>query len=147
MTSSITEQLALDHDRCDRLFANIEAAIADHDVGRTQTAFADFQQAMLRHLATEEAILFPAFEMIDAADLGLTHRMRLEHEQIRDLLEQLQAGLLAEKQQACAGLLPVLAELVQQHNLAEEELLYPIMDRTLGEKGAELLRQIESLKD
>lgn len=142
---SITERLSLDHERCDTLFAGIEAAIAANDAALALAAFTAFHHAMQHHFAMEDAILFPAFDLIDNGDLGLTHHMRLEHEQMRELIEQMQAALNGSNLHACAGLVAELSPLMQQHNLKEEEVLYPLLDRALGGKTEELVQRIEAL--
>ena len=60
--STILEFLGADHRACDGLFAESEAAVADHRWEEAAGLFSRFHAAMLRHLAMEEQILFPAFE-------------------------------------------------------------------------------------
>lgn len=141
---SITDHLALDHERCDALFARIESALADDNAAQAQTAFAAFHRAMQHHFSMEEAILFPAYEA-NSDDLSLSHMMRLEHEQMRELIEQMKAALNSGSLQACTGLTAAMSPLMQLHNQKEEELLYPLLDRKLGEKSAELIERIEAL--
>lgn len=141
---SITDHLSIDHERCDRLFAALETAIAKHDTARAQTAFAAFHRAMQRHFAMEDAILFPAFETYSDEPTA-THLMRMEHEQMRELIEQMQATLNVGNLQPCTALAGELSPLMRQHNLKEEQMLYPLLDRTLGEKSEELIQDIEAL--
>lgn len=142
---SITELLSLDHERCDAMFERIAAAVATGNSQQAQAAFGKFNDAMQHHFAIEEAVLFPAFEQLDGSDLGLTLHMRLEHEQMHELISEMQAALNSGSPASCNAPLATLSPLMQQHNLKEEQLLYPLLDQALGEKAAELIERIEAL--
>ena len=58
--------------------------------------------------------------------------MRHEHEQMRALLSQLAAACAARDGEAYAGTAETLLMLMQQHNMKEENILYPMCDRALG---------------
>jgi iron-sulfur cluster repair protein YtfE (RIC family) len=40
-----------------------------------------------------------------------------------------------------------LMMIMQQHNMKEEQMLYPMMDQTLGQAGAEIAEQIRQLRE
>jgi iron-sulfur cluster repair protein YtfE (RIC family) len=141
---SIVEHLSAEHESCDRLFARIAAAIDSGDMIRVQAAYHAFRHAMQRHLAVEDAILFPAFEA-GSDILGVTHMMRMEHEQMQELVHQLQAALDSGNPQSCAAALDLLSALMLQHNLKEEQMLYPLLERALQGKADGLVRRIEAL--
>jgi iron-sulfur cluster repair protein YtfE (RIC family) len=92
----------------------------------------------------EDAILFPAFEAGSDA-LGVTHIMRMEHEQMHELVDQLQAALDSGNPQSSAASLGLLSALIQQHNLKEEQMLYPLLERALQGKTDELVKRIKAL--
>lgn len=142
---AITDLLSLNHERCDQLFAAVETAIGKDNATQAQTAFNAFHHAMQRHFTIEDVILFPAFEQNNDSDLGVTHMMRMEHEQMRELIEQIQGTLNNGNLQACASLAANLLPLIQQHNLKEEQVLYPLLDRALHDKTTELIQRIKSL--
>jgi len=58
--------------------------------------------------------------------------MRYEHDQMRDLLAQLAAACEAHDGEAYGGVAETLLMLMQQHNMKEENILYPMCDRALG---------------
>lgn len=140
---TISDYLSSDHQRCDSLFATAEAAAAAQQPAAS-AAFAAFQDAMLHHLEMEESILFPAFEQATGSNMGPTRIMRMEHAQMRDLFAQMQNALASADAETFAGLAETLLILMQQHNLKEEQMLYPMSDRALGNAAA-LVQQMREL--
>jgi hemerythrin-like domain-containing protein len=63
---------------------------------------------------------------------GPTQVMRMEHEQMRDLMQEMANAVAAGNQDSYLGLSETLNMLMQQHNLKEENMLYPMSDRVLG---------------
>ena len=114
------------HKHCDEAFAQAEQAAQSND----WAACADLTQALvgdtLAHFAAEEAILFPAFERATGMTMGPTRMMRMEHEQMRELLEQLQAASAAHDHQTYFGTADTLLVMMEQHNMKEENILYPM---------------------
>ena len=141
---TITEYLSAEHRHCDDMFAEAEAAAAKNDLAAAQTGFAAFRQGMERHLSKEETIMFPAFEQASGSSMGPTSVMRMEHEQMRELFAEMQAALAAKDTHTYAGLSETLLVLMQQHNFKEEQMLYQMADRTLGERE-DVIRQMEAL--
>jgi iron-sulfur cluster repair protein YtfE (RIC family) len=137
---TISDYLSADHQRCDSLFAEAEAAAANNQ----SAAFDAFAAAMLHHLDMEESVLFPAFEQATGSNMGPTRIMRMEHAQMRELFAQMQEALSADDSTTFAGLAETLLILMQQHNLKEEQVLYPMSDRALGEPAA-VLQQMREL--
>lgn len=130
---STTEVLHHHHKHCDELFANAEAAALKGDWATGKAGFAGFRDELLAHFATEEQVLFPAFEAATGMSGGPTQMMRFEHSQMRELLEQMQAALDQQGRDAFAGAAETLLMLMQQHNMKEENILYPMCDRTLAD--------------
>lgn len=141
---TITEYLSAYHQHCDNMFAEAENAAMKNDLAAAQTGFAAFHQGMEHHLSSEETILFPAFEQATGSNMGPTRVMRMEHEQMRELFAQMQAALDANDTQTYAGLSETLLILMQQHNLKEEQMLYPMADRALQDRDS-LLQKMEAL--
>ena len=141
---TISDYMLADHRRCDDLFAAAEAAAANNDPAAAQAEFAAFHQGMRHHLGMEETILFPAFEQATGSNMGPTRIMRMEHEQMRELFAQMQAALDARDTSTYAGLAETLLILMQQHNMKEELMLYPMADRALQERDS-LIRQMEAM--
>lgn len=134
----LTEPLRHHHKQCDDLFAAAEAAVAECDWSGAQRLLPDFIAAMEAHFRTEEETLFPAFEAATGITMGPTRMMRLEHAQMRELLGQMDAALAGRDGSAFAGAAETLLVLMQQHNMKEENILYPMCDRGLDAQSAAL---------
>ena len=118
-----------DHRACDALWAAVEDA--GDDTLLATRAFAGFDQAMRRHLDMEEAVLFPAFEKATGMVGGPTSVMRMEHDQMRGLLDQMGEAVGSGRTDALLDLGDTLLMVVQQHNVKEEGMLYPMMQMHL----------------
>lgn len=134
--NAIAKLLTADHDHCDELFAEAEDATAKQDWDAAARSFADFHAAMDQHLAAEETTLFPAFEARTGMPGGPTMVMRSEHEQMRGLMEQMRAAVERHNDTGYLGLSETLLMLMQQHNMKEEQILYPMSDQVLGGDAA-----------
>jgi iron-sulfur cluster repair protein YtfE (RIC family) len=55
----------------------------------------------------------------------------MEHDQMRIMVEQIRAALAARDKQTFLGLAETLMLLIQQHNMKEEQILYPMMDESI----------------
>jgi DUF438 domain-containing protein len=133
-----------DHRHCDDLFASAEAAIAKGDVAAAKTVFGHFCQALATHFAAEENTLFPAFEAKTGMSMGPTRVMRMEHEQMRGLLAAAAAALEQGDADDYIGHAETLLIMMQQHNLKEENMLYPMCDDQLAAESASLLPHLEA---
>lgn len=145
---SLPTQILPDHHRhCDDLFVAAEDCVQRGDWPAAASAFGRFHDQMQAHFEAEEGLLFPAFESATGMTAGPTQMMRYEHEQMRVLLAQLAAACAAHDADAYAGAAETLLTLMQQHNMKEENILYPMCDRTLGAAaeglGAELGAMLE----
>ena len=129
--SLLTEPLRHHHKHCDELFAAAEAAALDRDWAVAQRLVPDFIAEMETHFRTEEETLFPAFEAATGMTLGPTRMMRLEHAQMRELFSQMLGMLESRDGTGFAGVAETLLVLMQQHNMKEENILYPMCDRGL----------------
>jgi len=140
--STIAEFMSTDHQACDEAFARAEEAALASDWSAAQTYFETFNRAMARHFRMEEEVLFPA--LLDAnGPLGPVQVMRMEHEQMNDLIEQLSASLRNQNSKAYGGVSETLLIVMQQHNLKEEQILYPIADRLLATVLESLLTRLQ----
>jgi hemerythrin-like domain-containing protein len=141
----LTDFLTDDHRDCDARFARAEAAASDGDLDTARSAHADFAAAMALHLSMEETVLFPAFETASGMTGGPTMVMRMEHEQIRGMLAQMQAALDRADLDDYLGLAETLNILIQQHNMKEEQMLYPMCDRALAGSAEDLLGRMQAM--
>lgn len=145
--STISDYVSGDHKSCDGIFAGAEESAAGGDWPQAESGFARFCRTMERHFAMEEGILFPAFE--DETGMhgaGPTEIMRSEHAQIRSLIDEMKGAVAARDKEQYLGLSETLLVLMQQHNLKEEGMLYPMMDQVLGSQAADLIGRCNALE-
>jgi len=140
--SPITEYLHADHVHCDDLFADAENAVAAGDWAGSRSLFERFAGDTVQHFLREENTLFPAFEAETGMAAGPTLVMRQEHDQMRDVLRAMGEAILREDIDGYLGLSETLLMLMRQHNLKEEQILYPLCDRALAARADELVRQM-----
>jgi iron-sulfur cluster repair protein YtfE (RIC family) len=143
--STILDFLGSDHRACDDIFASAEAAVAQKNWDSARSLFDRFQAAMAHHLAMEETVLFPAFEARTHNSTGPTQVMRMEHEQMRGLLQDMASAVADANHSRFLGLSETLNMLMQQHNMKEENMLYPMSDQVLGGERAGLIRAMQTV--
>jgi len=129
----VTRTFTASHKHCDRQFAALEHAFASADWGPAESHFRQLRDDLLRHLAAEEEILFPAFEKVTGHAQGPTRVMCMEHDQMRELLQEMSQALAARDSGALPGIAETLLILMQQHNMKEEQVLYPMLDEMVAE--------------
>lgn len=142
---AISNYLAPDHQRCDDYFNQAEEAALRGEWDAAAASFDQFLSAMNHHFTMEEEVLFPAFEQSTGNAAGPPRIMRMEHSQMRELFESLRQALAAHNAQAYAGASETLLILMQQHNLKEEQMLYPMCDHMLARESANLIERMNAL--
>lgn len=120
------------HRHCDDLFINCENAIQKQNWHYAEAHWPNFVSELETHLQAEEQVLFPQFEAATGMTQGPTAVMRMEHGQIRQLVSQLQQAIVEQDQAAFAGQADALMMLLQQHNMKEEMMLYPMSEQHLS---------------
>lgn len=141
--TDIAHYLTDDHEFCDGLFAEAENAVCADDWAGAGERYAAFAQAVQRHFAREENVLFPEFEARTGMTGGPTVVMRDEHAQMRNAMEGMAAALAQHDRSAYLGLSETLLMLMRQHNLKEERILYPMADQALPDAEAVVDRMAE----
>ena len=124
---SIQTFLEEDHRRCDQLFADMEEKAQN---GNTGDSFAAFKDAMEFHFCLEENILFPAMTEITGSEAGPIVIMKMEHNQMRNLFTRMEETVENDPDEFLS-LCETLNILIQQHNVKEEQVLYPMAERLL----------------
>jgi len=104
--------------------------------------FQSFHDRLEQHLAAEENILFPQFEQATGQTAGPTQMMRLEHNQMRQLLTDMDQAVTDQDDATWLGLSETLMMLIQQHNMKEQQILYPMTDQVFGDAAADLIKQM-----
>lgn len=128
----VTARLAAHHKQCDEDFVTAEGAVRKGDWAAGAVAFDMFRREAEAHFGAEEDVLFPAFERTTGINSGPTRMMRMEHMQMRSLFEQLASALAAKDEHGFLGTAETLLIMLQQHNLKEENILYPMCERALS---------------
>jgi iron-sulfur cluster repair protein YtfE (RIC family) len=132
--ANVTGQLAQHHRHCDEGFADAEDAVRAGDWAAAGRALSQFRGALEAHFGAEEQVLFPAFERMLGNDggSGPTQVMRMEHAQMRELVGQIVAAHDGKDPDAFLGAAETLLIMLQQHNMKEENILYPMCERALS---------------
>ena len=94
----------------------------------------------------EEKVFFPAFIEASGMTGGPVQVMLMEHDQMRGVLAQMKSALDANDLDTVTGLGETMLILMQQHNMKEEGILYPMIDSHLSNRAEELIRQAQSLE-
>ncbi|HIC96989.1 MAG TPA: hemerythrin domain-containing protein [Aquificaceae bacterium] len=128
---SIAQYLTDEHRRCDELFAKVEEAVSEGKWEEAGSLFERFKESTLLHFRKEEEILFPEFEEKTGITMGPTQVMRHEHDQARDLMKRLEGALESRNREEFLSVGESLMILIQQHNMKEEQVLYPMSDQNL----------------
>jgi hemerythrin-like domain-containing protein len=145
--SSVVDVLGEDHRRCDSDFAQAEAAAGAGDMARCAGLLKVFRGSLLRHFRMEEETLFPAFESATGSNAGPTQMMRHEHDMMRELVDRMQAAVDAGSADDYLGAADTLMVLIQQHNMKEEGILYPMCDQVLAGQWDELRMQMQDIPE
>lgn len=130
--TTLTELMTHDHRQCDDAFASAEYHVLHGEWAQAATALAMFRRALEAHFGAEEQILFPRFEAASGMSHGPTMVMREEHREMRAVMNALQEAIEQQDADTYAGEAETLLILMQQHNMKEENILYPMCDQHLG---------------
>ncbi|MCK2087175.1 hemerythrin domain-containing protein [Thauera aromatica] len=129
--TTISELMTHDHRDCDHVFARAEELASDGDWGGAAEALTEFSNALNAHFEAEETKLFPAFEAATGMTHGPTAMMRSEHQGMREVLAALQYALDKQDADDFSGEAETLLIMMQQHNMKEESVIYPMLDTRL----------------
>lgn len=142
--AGLADFFAQDHRDCDSRWAELEGLLDNGDTDAANQAWREFDDGMRRHFAMEEDILFPAFDARSGmGGGGPTAMMRMEHQQMRGLLDQIGAAMNSDDAEEALDLGDTLLMVIQQHNVKEEGMLYPMAENMLAGEWAALAKQLE----
>lgn len=142
---AIADFLTNEHRACDENFAVVEEAAQAGDTARCQAQFQPFRVAMELHFTREEQELFPTFEKTTGNVMGPTRVMRLEHQQMREALAEMDNALAQGDLNEFLGQSETLLILMQQHNIKEEQILYPMCDRFLAKDAPAVIAAMQAV--
>lgn len=124
--SQAMKKLVLQHTECDEQLNRCEAALHKGDMAAAGRNFRLFSEQLDSHFTLEEDRLFPALEKATGMSHGPTVVMRAEHIEIRSLRDEANAAIEAGQADQALAVLDTLNVLIQQHNIKEENILYPM---------------------
>ncbi|MHB1667907.1 hemerythrin domain-containing protein [Thiomonas sp.] len=139
---SVTQLLSEHHKHCDHLLVAVESAALDENWDEAARLHADLSRDLESHIRAEESILFPAFEAFTGTADGPTQVMRLEHAQILQLLSAMVDAIDRRSSEDFGGQAETFVILMQQHNLKEENILYPMCDTSLSARSSEIVERL-----
>lgn len=142
--SSIKEYLTDDHRRCDEIFAQMEEA-AVKSLDDAKKLCLEFIEASERHFQMEEKVMFVEFEVKTGMTQGPTQMMRMEHTQMRALMQDMLAALENGDKDKFFGYSETLMILLQQHNMKEEQMLYTMAQQHLGAESDRIVDMMSSI--
>ncbi|HEY8086537.1 MAG TPA: hemerythrin domain-containing protein [Polyangiaceae bacterium] len=125
--------LAAEHARMDALLARAQRPDGTLDA----PVYAEFRQALLRHIAMEEKVLLPdARERLGGEPLPIAKTLRRDHGEIASLL------VPSPTPARCAGLRKVLS----RHNALEEGPygLYAMCDTLAGPRAEDVVERLKA---
>jgi iron-sulfur cluster repair protein YtfE (RIC family) len=143
--STIRDYFEEDHDRLDKLLTSFQA-LKRSDYPKAQEAFKQFKMGLQRHIVWEEDLLFPIWERkTGLIEGGPTQVMRMEHRQIGELLEAIHEKVKARNPESDQEEERLQAVLIS-HNMKEERILYPAIDKVLEDnERASLFKAMEEM--
>lgn len=134
----VSVTLEQDHREIDARFATFGAALGSGTVD--EAAFRAGSEGLRQHIWVEEQFHFPPLR--SAGIFGPILVMLREHGEIWDLLDGISAALAAgSAAPALVGPFGRLEALLENHNVKEEQILYPAGDAQLDEDVAAQIRQ------
>lgn len=144
---SVGRYLAWDHDALAKILRDFLRMVEDEERERAEHTFDEYRARLLRHMRIEEEVLFPMFEAhIAAPTRGPTFVMRLEHLEIARLLEDLGEDLATWRPQRLLRNLDELDQVLAAHDVREEEILSPWIDRMAGSEVASLVSRLQRVR-
>ena len=143
--NTISSFLTSDHRACDNEFANLENTVASENWEESKTQFDKFSADLLHHFDMEEKVMFPVFEEVTGMTQGPTMVMRMEHSQMRNILDDLKADIEKRDKNHFFGVSESLMMLIQQHNMKEEQMLYAMADMHLGSFVSKVIEDMKAL--
>ena len=133
--ASVMDYLKSDHRRLDGIMKTCTELANAGDFIETAKHFAKFRDGLVRHIKIEEGLVFPELEAATGLMKtdGPTGVMRIEHEEILRRLGQIEELLAGENPlpDEFQSLRASLVSLLHTHNMKEEQIIYPMTDRTL----------------
>jgi len=143
--TTISAYLDRDHRHCDDLYVVVESDVGLQHWQAASAHFATFWTLFTRHIDKEERILFPRLDHALGNGYGATVVMRAEHAQMRATLKQMAVAIAAQDAGSFFERASHFRQLLRQHNLKEEGVLYPQADFVLARQTEAILASMRNL--
>lgn len=142
---TITEYLQTDHKRLDVIFNAVLEAVKTGQWTEAASSWAEFSLGLKRHIKIEEELLFPAFEeKTGMTDAGPTFVMKMEHTDIKELIDKITAAAAGKDSEGISNATYTLANILADHNMKEEHILYPESDSFLTDsERAQIIKKAQ----
>ncbi len=129
---TVNDALSWDHDRLDALEARAFGARDQGDLAEATALYSVFALGLRRHIRFEEELLFPEFEASAgfSSAMGPTAVMRDEHREILECLGRIE-GVIGDSASGVDSIRHALHSVLGNHNLKEENIVYPGTDQAL----------------
>lgn len=137
--------LTQDHRECDELFSKFEECVSNSDWSGAEELYGSVRSMFLSHFDMEEQVAFPLFNKSAGGGCNPTSVMIGEHEQMRMLLNRADSLLKDKNRDTLLSLLDAFMITVQQHNMKEENIMYMLLEQTLGGSSSEVLNAMKSI--
>jgi len=130
----VAEFLQTDHKRLDNIFNGFLKAAQEKRWDEASKGFREFRIGLKRHIRAEEDILFPLFEKkTGMTEGGPTAVMKMEHKDIQELLDKILQLTDAKDDVQVPTAANRIVNILADHNMKEEHILYPESDEFLSE--------------
>ena len=138
INKSISSLMTHDHRNCDQAIEEIELLASIKDFNESLNAFTKWQDVNLTHFNIEEEYLFPETANALGMKIPPIMVMEMEHQQIKKCFNEIELALRHEDMEKFQQLIETCLIMIQQHNMKEEQILYPIIDRATQNISDEL---------
>lgn len=134
-----------EHQKCDDHFAAAEELVSKGDWQEANKRFTEFVSSLEKHFRMEEQVLFRYMERTMGTEGGPLPVMKMEHQQMRDLVETMTETMQAQDRDGYLGASETMLILMQQHNMKEEQILYPMAERMLASGQEQIIKEMEGV--
>ena len=132
------------HRVCDDLWAEVESAVDRGDPSEILSTAVQFVNTTRKHLKAEEEVLFPMVGQATGMGAhGPVAVMLMEHQQMKHLLTMVEENARGGSGDLVLDHGDTLLMLTQQHNIKEEQILYPMSEQFLSGQWPEIHRLLE----
>ena len=143
---SISSFMQQDHVVIDAIAERAVTAAEARDWAGLAREGTEFLRRLRRHIDAEEKVLFPAFEQrTGMSAAGPSVVMRVEHEQMKPILAQMDAAVAAQDGPGYQRASKALLDILVPHNQKEEHMMYPMLDQAMGPGAQALLADAKAM--